>query len=335
MLNAFRHQRRKRGHSTVPARRDAHSAQRLPASAKETLTNRVLDKLNHWCSTPSGISEGNAAIEHITNIHKSYGCSTPSGISEGNAWNIRDFIIERSMCSTPSGISEGNASPSLCTDELDVSAQRLPASAKETHYRTNLFYGRLHVLNAFRHQRRKRRCGPVSWNGRSIVLNAFRHQRRKRASICSTGWRWPVVLNAFRHQRRKRIASSLRLQFSATACSTPSGISEGNARSSWSLLHGGLAVLNAFRHQRRKRVASTSVVRRPAMCSTPSGISEGNALQNEPVLRSSSRAQRLPASAKETRADTRHRKAPFRKVLNAFRHQRRKRGGGNGGRLAM
>ena len=60
------------------------------------------------------------------------------------------------------------------------------------------------------------------------MLNAFRHQRKKRMPARAPRGPGPLMLNAFRHQRKKR----KRLGFATSApssCSTPSGIKGRNA----------------------------------------------------------------------------------------------------------
>ena len=155
------------------------------------------------------------------------------------------------------------------------------------------------------------------------------------------------VLNAFRHQRKKRIDRLAATTQPRNRCSTPSGIKGRNALgrgttgrapkcSTPSGIKGrntgrieaelcGRGVLNAFRHQRKKRQERRYIAplrcaqRLPASkeetprrleqqsrlggtCSTPSGIKGRNAVHG--------RARRSTPP-----------------VLNAFRHQRKKRTG--------
>ena len=105
------------------------------------------------------------------------------------------------MCSTPFGI-KGFVTP-----------RRPPCQS-----------ARIHVLNAFRHQRICHRHGSRDLSALPQVLNAFRHQRICHDCIYRLFQCQPVrVLNAFRHQRichtRIPIASAI-----AIKCSTPFGI---------------------------------------------------------------------------------------------------------------
>ena len=233
------------------------------------------------CSTPSGISEGNATGRDSEN-HCGVACSTPSGISEGNADHVplKSFRGETSAQRLPASAKETHRNPQGPLRQRSR-AQRLPASAKETPDRP-----RSHAGNHFRAQRlpasaketpdattirrRFRKCSTPSGISegnattdcstllRPRVLNAFRHQRRKRTMQTPHHAAGERVLNAFRHQRRKRTVCVIFTVIPDT-CSTPSGISEGNATEQ-PAEHPPVAVLNAFRHQRRKRCCYAKVI---------------------------------------------------------------------------
>ena len=203
------------------------------------------------------------------------------------------------------------------------------------------------------------------------MLNAFRHQRKKRHDGGEYAGMRENMLNAFRHQRKKRCGRVRGCRL-LVQCSTPSGIKGRNARRG-KRRERAKEMLNAFRHQRKKRPSSP--VPKPdytRLCSTPSGIKGRNAPY--PVIQSESRlvcstpsgikgrnadsqpesndtirhAQRLPASKEETRehptrvilhricstpsgikgrnaAGIRARESDWYRMLNAFRHQRKKR----------
>ena len=107
------------------------SAQRLPASAKETL-GRLFRKRNHSDSAqrlPASAKEtpantiGGALAKEVLNAFRHQRRKRHDG---------RQFAVPESMCSTPSGISEGNAWLAEGCGDHSGCAQRLPASAKET-----------------------------------------------------------------------------------------------------------------------------------------------------------------------------------------------------------
>ena len=182
------------------------------------------------------------------------------------------------------------------------------------------------MLNAFRHQRKKRwfsissvfeqwaMCStPSGIKGRNAARRADEHPQPE------------VVLNAFRHQRKKRgcflyngtyILSAQRLPASKEETLGCRGGVRGGA--------GRAQRLPASKEETLECKSSRSA--RAGTCSTPSGIKGRNAYNGE-IHRALAdiRAQRLPASKEETR--------PVRNVLgrepgvlNAFRHQRKKRG---------
>ncbi len=135
----------------------------------------------------------------------------------------------RLRCSTPFGIRGRNARP--------MSMILAPI---------------LEVLNAFRHQRKKRLqkgditspqrpCAQRLSASEEETLVALRHQ-----------WRPNQVLNAFRHQRKKRGLAPNRTA-KIQACSTPFGIRGRNAQANQPDPDPQPDVLNAFRHQRKKR----------------------------------------------------------------------------------
>jgi len=110
------------------------------------------------------------------------------------------------------------------------------------------------------------------------VLNAFRHQRKKRDKRKESLERAEYVLNAFRHQRKKRTWMSTDTQSRTFRCSTPFGIRGRNACSRLSQFATACCVLNAFRHQRKKRLIEA--IEADAVdweCSTPFGIRGRNA----------------------------------------------------------
>ena len=109
MLNAFRHQRKKRFSAATGWQRSAY-AQRLPASKEETLRISATMSLV-WLE-----------------------CSTPSGIKGRNANRMRPTSARAS------------------------DAQRLPASKEETLRGCEAWHESRRMLNAFRHQRKKRKC---------------------------------------------------------------------------------------------------------------------------------------------------------------------------------
>ena len=109
-----------------------------------------------------------------------------------------------------------------------------------------------------------------------FVLNAFRHQRKKRKPYAEQRTHSYIVLNAFRHQRKKRGKKQL-APAAVDKCSTPSGIKGRNALGEVQAFQAGVGVLNAFRHQRKKRGMMLCVSTGDRMCSTPSGIKGRNA----------------------------------------------------------
>ena len=154
------------------------------------------------------------------------------------------------VCSTPSGIKGRNAGA--------VPLPQRPA-----------------VLNAFRHQRKKRtrtrrrdciwpRCAqrlPASKEETQraraglllhIVLNAFRHQRKKRRALVKRPWCRTTCAQRLPASKEETLGQALR-RASGPMCSTPSGIKGRNARS------------------------IGSVWRERPQCSTPSGIKGRNA----------------------------------------------------------
>ena len=374
MLNAFRHQRKKRFRNPKPpstvsgcstpsgikgrnARRrrgvstTLRYAQRLPASKEETLETLV--------NSPEGQEIMLNAFRHQrkkrhTRTGKEDGgkkCSTPSGIKGRNARNGREAKNGDKICSTPSGIKGRNAIAVSNSATRLGHAQRLPASKEETPSRFRLRSVVVSMLNAFRHQRKKRSRLPCHVSSGGVMLNAFRHQRKKRKPerrvlssfpICSTpsgikgrnagttglcltlliyAQRLPAskeetrsgakqlsdlrhMLNAFRHQRKKRTQNRQQ-----------------------SILRNKM--LNAFRHQRKKRIRCIVHDQlHTGLCSTPSGIKGRNARLSRRLPAAIPHAQRLPASKEETRRvlRTSDRGAD---MLNAFRHQRKKRDHGH------
>ena len=258
-------------------------------------------------------------------------CSTPSGIKGRNAGNVGREAMADLRCSTPSGIKGRNARARSIHSSDEDRAQRLPESKEETRDRPRLQHAGDDVLNAFRHQRKKR-CSVWIWAGvRSAcstpsgikgrnastatsrptwaarVLNAFRHQRKKRGGNVNRPRRQGLVLNAFRHQRKKR-AKRRGKDPQGFLCSTPSGIKGRNAGLGAEGVGAEFAVLNAFRHQRKKRSlepvnplrqkcaqrlpaskeetprSSRARTGRSSSCSTPSGIKGRNAARSPPRL---------------------------------------------------
>ncbi len=179
MLNAFRHQRKKRSNL---------------ADATPVTTS---------CSTPSGIKGRNAAgvrrdfrqhggmlnafrhqrkkrYSSWSSMVRSRACSTPSGIKGRNAFWYEFTPQQKKICSTPSGIKGRNARILPAGQRASFDAQRLPASKEETRACGTRRRPEARMLNAFRHQRKKRRQWREKNDYGSQMLNAFRHQRKKR-----------------------------------------------------------------------------------------------------------------------------------------------------------
>ena len=155
MLNAFRHQRKKRAYFPRPSRVRRTCAQRLPASKEETLNVQVnLVLLLVLCSTPSGIKGRNASVTMRTVWSVRCAQRLPASKEEtlDTALEVTRSA-ERAQrlpaskeetppttcrsstgteCSTPSGIKGRNAIAASHSGPRSLCAQRLPASKEET-----------------------------------------------------------------------------------------------------------------------------------------------------------------------------------------------------------
>ena len=108
------------------------------------------------------------------------------------------------------------------------------------------------------------------------VLNAFRHQRKEHTEKSGRTTPVPDVLNAFRHQRKEH--------WKATwwQCTFTIRAQRLSASTEGTLFHRDRAttnpqVLNAFRHQRKEHTSrSTATGRAVGGCSTPFGINGRN-----------------------------------------------------------
>ncbi len=181
MLNAFRHQRKKR-EGMRQGSEAPRCAQRLSASEEETQQNTPTPIPRcPRCSTPFGIRGRNAPSDFAHVV------SSPEVV-------LNAFRHQRKKRS-PSRSRRGYGS---------ASAQRLSASEEETPVPRVPDRFPVGVLNAFRHQRKKRHHHLGRLQGGERVLNAFRHQRKKRNLDLTHHGLDTEVLNAFRHQRKKR-----------------------------------------------------------------------------------------------------------------------------------
>ena len=178
------------------------------------------------------------------------------------------------------------------------------------------------VLNALRHQRFLHFLRCQRFVGFALVLNALRHRRFLHLGIRIRNLDGlPCVLNAFRHQRfLHRKATGIPLL--DDRCSTPFGTKDfctapGRCRAREP------DVLNAFRHQRflhsvRSEPDSTGY----SVCSTPFGIKDFCTQPPPAALSRVESAQRLSASKISAPRTRRRCRTRWRRVLNAFRHQR-------------
>ena len=299
VLNAFRHQRKKR---------DRWNTYCLCIVL-------VLNAFRHQRKKRSRDTVGEATDSQVLNAFRH---------QRKKRHSTSALKTPQETCSTPSGIKGRNASNTSDTRICRSCAQRLPASKEETRIRRVEKDSGEAVLNAFRHQRKKRRALDEDVRQARQVLNAFRHQRKKRRLVLGRPERHGDVLNAFRHQRKKRFRL-WQSQNAASRCSTPSGIKGRNARRLGPGSLGAALVLNAFRHQRKKRFKPALAIRPLLKGAQRLPASKEETLAAGRAFRPRARcAQRLPASKEETRErDPTH--LAGREVLNAFRHQRKKR----------
>ncbi len=186
--------------------------------------------------------------------------------------------IRTSRCSTPFGIRGRNAFGVKPRATLLVCAQRLSASEEETRPQPRGPTHRGEVLNAFRHQRKKRfhrYIGPRPWWVRCST--PFGIRGRNATSRRPDRDRRIQVLNAFRHQRKKRMRWWHRLQ--RGRCAQRLSASEEETLPERVPAARVAEVLNAFRHQRKKRFISSTFQSPQPLCSTPFGIRGRNAPQ--------------------------------------------------------
>ena len=200
------------------------------------------------CSTPSGIRGGFTVLLPPSARVAGLGAQRLPASEAASRPEIAG-LMRKHACSTPSGIRGGF-----------------------THG-GGAVLGYIHVLNAFRHQRRLHQLDHAAGQPLRRVLNAFRHQRRLHP------WRHPVPHDG-------------------AVCSTPSGIRGGFTSVRTTARAAMRSVLNAFRHQRRLHImvgtrhrSRCGAQRLPAseaaspqtvaskieapLCSTPSGIRGG------------------------------------------------------------
>ena len=301
MLNAFRHQRKKRRPFSLRIAARSSSAQRLPASKEETRSAVKVHDIRNRCAQRLPASKEETPVTGV--IRKmDAACAQRLPASKEETQQISSVAFDQiRQCSTPSGIKGRNAlycrrrRPFLCF-----------------------------VLNAFRHQRKKRSGDVRRLDEGRGVLNAFRHQRKKRpgkairAAVPDAGaQRLPASKEETRPRRlifrlvlvcstpsgiKGRNACRIELGASSVACAQRLPASKEETQTAPGHIAPGSPVLNAFRHQRKKRLVRTR--RRSSTqhwCSTPSGIKGRNASLSP-------------------------RDVPIQQVLNAFRHQRKKRG---------
>ena len=204
MLNVFRHQRKKRSPPVGTRPASTTYAQRLPASKEETLVIAGTDL--EWaikCSTPSGIKGRNANRWAPSSPSPPHAQRLPA--SKEETQTAPASVCFSAKCSTPSGIKGRNAGTNQesCSD-LSAYAQRLPASKEET----------LELPLALANRPPYAQRLPAS---KEETLHRQREAVRRQE-----------MLNAFRHQRKKR-GSDRFCTPSTTSCSTPSGIKGRNA----------------------------------------------------------------------------------------------------------
>ena len=168
-----------RGPPADPAFR--RHAQRLPASKEETRAMNSRTIFNNPYAQRLPASKEETHIQGDTVIQQIDGCSTPSGIKGRNASincgcpfqgrnMLNAFRHQRKKRTPATGTCCSNCS----------NAQRLPASKEETRERSGR--PRRAACDAQRLPASKEETPPVPRGSRlrSWMLNAFRHQRKKR-----------------------------------------------------------------------------------------------------------------------------------------------------------
>ena len=324
-------------------------AQRLPASKEETAPATPMSRFTSQEMLNAFRHQRKKRLFVEVKYMPKHICSTPSGIKGRNAW----------WCATaPPARRNAQRLPASKEETLIVrpplefwkrDAQRLPASKEETRRICRGDTIMDFMLNAFRHQRKKRRelvireqgclkCSTPSGikgrnaNGLGLVagvdqgmLNAFRHQRKKRLQCLNLGRCEIGMLNAFRHQRKKRAHHAATSAGIHRRCSTPSGIKGRNAPISLVVINRCLRMLNAFRHQRKKRVGPLFLPSSWHQCSTPSGIKGRNARPAGRIRSARIRMLNAFRHQRKKRNIAGGPRPPFATMLNAFRHQRKKR----------
>ncbi len=272
-------------------------AQRLSASTKQSLVRITQTTQNKICAQRLSAStkQSPTCTCHTIRCVK---CSTPFGINETITRQVRGLFQYPLGCSTPFGINETITRPHW-----------MPSR--------NLI-----VLNAFRHQRnnhlfarrllrpRTKRAQRLSASTKQSLTGAIEDAG---VSKCST----PFGIN----ETITRDAVFGRI--GRAKCSTPFGINETitrvpvcpcgasrcaqrlSASTKQSHTRGACefaltSVLNAFRHQRNNHAIAMKDFQADLMCSTPFGINE--TITDKPFARSqtSSGAQRLSASTKQS-----------------------------------
>ena len=208
----------------------------------------------------------------------------------------------RSSCAQRLSASEEETRfSSESTPAIFSGAQRLSASEEETHPELPGAKLGVVVLNAFRHQRKKRvqKSKAASFSLRCSTPFGI---RGRNAGRIRGGAKRPRVLNAFRHQRKKRqpvcsAAKAVRPGAQRLSASEEETLSNSNHTQDTFLV-----VLNAFRHQRKKRLMDVHKGSQVRSAQRLSASEEETLRVGVLRVQAVPSAQRLSASEEETRA---------------------------------